>query len=223
METLAKLHEAWGPAASSPHATLTIKEVAHSGSTVTLRLFAQGLPKDGSYALLGWPVTQKMPTEVLKGITLDASGMAICAGRPGTCGKPEKPDDPIDLMLTPIAGEPVRLALVAADGKTKAFAKLVPIPLTGVNEGCTVNATLLTPGGELLLVEGSGFEPKSEVRMTGNSEGEIHSKRANADAAGHYVTAILPFKEGLAHGTIQIQLKSAQCAPAVKVDWGRPK
>src|SRR5271157_625629 len=76
-ETLAKMHEAWGPKASTPNASLVIKESARSGPVISLRLVAAGVPKDSVYSLLTWPVTQRGPSEVLKGVTLDASGLAI--------------------------------------------------------------------------------------------------------------------------------------------------
>ena len=70
-----------------------------------------------------------------KGVTLNSSGLAICAGRPGTCGTADNPDDPIDVIVQPIPGEPVRLGLISADGTTKVFAKIVPNPLHGDDPG----------------------------------------------------------------------------------------
>src|SRR5258708_5870297 len=121
---LVKMHNAWGPKASTPNTSLAIKEASRSGPVIKFRLYAEGVPKDGIYSIMGWPVTQKAPSAALKGVTLDASGLAICAGTPTTCGG-DKPDDPIDLVFQPVPGEPVRLGIVSADGAIKVFAKMV--------------------------------------------------------------------------------------------------
>ena len=111
-----------------------------------MRLYAAGVPKDTIWSLIAWPVTQKSPSTVLQGITLDDSGLAVCAGTRGTCGSSAKPNDPIDLPTRPVPGEPVRLALVSTDRKIKVFAKTVPVPLRGEDKTCAVEATVLMPG-----------------------------------------------------------------------------
>ncbi len=220
-ETLARLHEAWGPKASTPNTSLAITESERSGPLIKFRLTAGGVPKDLTYSILAWPVTQKGPSEVLKGVTLDASGLAICAGKPGTCGSASKPDDPIDLVLRPAPGEPVRLALVSSDGGTKVFAKLVPVALRGEDRGCSVEATLLTPGAELVLIEGSGLPSDGEITMDSESGGERRGGKGKADSDGRYATAILPYRQGVAGGTTVVTLKAGKCAPSVQVPWGR--
>lgn len=220
VDNLVKMHQVWGPPASTPNTLLRVIETPAS-QTKRFRLMAEGIPKDAVYTLIMWSVTQKGPTEALKGITIDASGLAICAGTPGTCGSPEKPNDPIDLVLQAAPGEPVRVALISADGLTKVFAKLVPIPWCGEDRGCSVEAVLLTPGAELVLIVGSGFLPNSDVAMDSVSEGERHGDKVKTDATGRYTTAILPYRQGVARGTTKVILKTAQCAPTVEFSWGR--
>jgi hypothetical protein len=218
---LVRIHNAWGSRASTPNTSLVIKESGRSGQIIAFRLYAEGVAKDKAYSLLAWPVTQKGPSKVLSGVTLDASGLAICAGTPGTCGSADKPNDPIDLKLRPVPGEPVRLGLISEDGATKVFAKVVPIPLRGEDRGCVVEGVLLTPGAELVLIEGSGFPANSDLMMDSDSEGEHHEGKAKADQDGSYTAAVLPYKEGPVHGTLKATLKSAGCSPSVEVPWGR--
>jgi hypothetical protein len=158
---------------------------------------------------------------VLRGVTLDASGLAICAGKPNTCGSPDKPDDPIDLATRPAPGEPVRLGLVSEDGSAKVFAKLNPIPIRGEDRGCRVEATLLTPGAEAVLIEGSGFPPSRQATFDSDSEGERHRGNVKMDAEGAYTGLVLPYTKGVASGTLHVTLKSGKCAPALSVPWGR--
>ncbi len=221
---LVRMHNAWSSKMSTPNTRLTIRESARSEQVIKFRLYADGLPKDGIYTIVTWPVTQKQPSELLTGVTLDTSGLAICAGRPGTCGAADKPNDPIDLnILQPVAGEPVRLGLVSADGVTKVLASSVPIPLHGEDRGCAVDAVLLLPRGMLVLVEGSGFPASSELKMDSDSEGERHGGNGKVDRYGHYVSAVVPYKLGTPRGTLRVTLKSANCAPSVSVPWGPPK
>jgi hypothetical protein len=222
-QDLVRMHEAWGPKASTPGVSLAVRESSRSGQVIKFRLTANGASRDGAYSLLAWPVTQKAPSRVLSGVTLDASGLAICAGTPVTCGSADNPNDPIDITLSPVQGEPVRLALVSADGATKVFVKLVPIPLRDENRGCSVEATLLTPGAELVLIEGSGFPPTTDLTMDSESGGERQTRKGKTDADGRYVSALLPYREGVPAGTTKVNLKASKCAPSVTVPWGRRK
>ena len=218
---MTRQHEAWGEKASTPNTSLTIKEVSRSGSTIRFRMYGTGAPRDSVFTLVTWPVTQGGPSEALAGVTFDETGLAVCAGRAGTCGTPDKPNDPIDIPFIPVPGEPIRLGLVSSDGVTKLFTKFVAVPLRGEDHGCRVDATLLTPGAELIVIEGNGFPPGSEITMESNSEGERHNGKGSADSNGRYVSALLPYKQGVASGTVKVNLKSPNCSPTVSVPWGK--
>jgi len=215
------MHDAWGVRASSPSTTLAIVEQSHTGSEFRYRLQATGVPADVVFTLIAWPVTQRQPSEVLRGVTFNETGLAVCAGRPGTCGDPAKPNDPIDLPFRAVPGEPVRLGVVSQDGALKAFAKIVPLPLQGDDKSCQVSATLLTPGAELVFIEGTGFAPNTELTMASDSEGEKHDAKGKVDAQGRYVSALMPYKLGLSRGTLNVRLKAIACSPAVSVPWGK--
>jgi hypothetical protein len=219
VQSLVKMHQAWGAKASTPNTSLAIKEISHDGQVFKFRLYGKGLSKDAVFSLMSWPVNQKSPGQSLPGVMLDESGMAICAGKPGTCGSPDTPNDPIDLIFQPIPGEPFRVGLFSPDG-VKVLAKVVPLPLRGEDGGCTVEATLLTPGAEAVLIEGAGFPANGDLVMDSSSEGERHRENAKAGADGEYVTAIMPYKQGFASGTLRVKLKSKKCSPSVEVPWG---
>jgi len=220
MRNLVKMHTSWGSVASTPNTSLAIKESSRSGQVIKFRLYADGVAKDRIYSIVQWPVTAKEPLEIVQGVTLDASGQAICAGTPATCSG-DQPDDPIDISSQPVPGEPLRLGLVSADGAIKVLAKVVPVPLRGEDRGCTVEGVLLTPGSELVLIVGSGFPANSELTMDSGSEGERHTKQSKADQNGSYTIAIAPYKQGVVRGTVKVTLKSAACSPSVRVPWGR--
>ncbi len=219
---IANNHRTWGPALSTPNVSLSLKEIARSGRTITYQLYASGLPHDKRYLLLSWPVTQGQPGVVLQGVTLDDKGLAVCAGKPDTCGSPDKLNDPIDLKLNPAKGEPFRVALICADDRNlKAFAKVVPLPNQANDKGCSIQSVLLTPGAEEVAIEGTGFEPNADLTFESNSSGERHSAKAKAGADGNYFSVMLPYKQGEQHGTTQVTIKSVACSPVLTFNWGR--
>ena len=219
---LSKIHRAWGPAANSPGASLSLVELSRSGPIIKYRLYAKGLPREKTYALLSWPVTQAAPSENLQGVTLDESGQAICAGKPGTCGSAEKPDDPIDLATSPVKGEPFRIGLVSTEDKSlRAFAKIVPLPNQGADKGCVIDAVLLMPAGEIVEIEGAGFQPGETLQMESHSGKERHGGKGKAEPDGTVAITLLPYVKGGQRGTTHVQLKAAKCSPELDFDWGK--
>jgi hypothetical protein len=179
------------------------------------------MSRPGNYALVQWPVTQKSPSDGLQGVTLDDSGMAICAGRPGTCGSPDKPNDPIDITMTAIPGEPKRMALISPDQKEKAFLTIVPVPNEASDKDCHIQSVLLTPGAEAVAIEASGFEPNAEISIATSSGDEHHNGKSKAGPDGTYFTVLLPYRSGVQRGTTKVRLKSAACSPELSFNWGK--
>lgn len=84
-----------------------------------------------------------------------------------------------------------------------------------------MSAVFLMPGAELVLVEGTGFAPNSELTMAMDSEGEKHDVKSKVDEQGRYISALMPYKQGLVQGTVNIRLKGGACSPTVSVPWGQ--
>ncbi|HEX5423993.1 MAG TPA: hypothetical protein VFW94_10615, partial [Candidatus Acidoferrales bacterium] len=142
---LANIQRDWGPKLNSPGVGISLKEMGRQktdkGTAVRYRIFATGFPPDGTYSLNTLDLNLNAST-ALEGITLDKSGLAICAGRPGTCSS-GAPDDPIDLEILAARGEPKRFGFVSQDGTTKAFISVIPFPIVGTDHGCSAEAILL--------------------------------------------------------------------------------
>jgi hypothetical protein len=230
VDDLVKLQRTWGPETSTPGMSLTLNEegrvesnsnsgmmpkVTQSqqfGTTLTFSLRVTGAPKDKTYSLVTWPVdlaaSAKAPLTVAKDVTLDSHGIADRGG---------DQDHPLTLPLRPAAGEPVRVGLVSTDDTVKIFASIVPVPLEGKDHGCHISAVLLTRNAEVVMFEGSGFEPGADVEVDSVSGKEVRKQAKKADEKGNFMTVDLPFAEGQSHGNVKMTLKSGKCSPSVTV------
>ncbi len=81
----------WGPKASSPGITLTMKETgrekAAAGTMISYRLTATGFAPGTRLNLLRWPLNQGV-IPLMGGIVIDASGNAVCGAPAPTVNAP---------------------------------------------------------------------------------------------------------------------------------------
>ena len=222
VQKLIATQRAWGTRMNSASATLELKEISRgmsNGHTVVrYRMLTSGLPTDKFYSVILWQLGGQPQTN-LSGVTLDETGTAICAGGPGSCGG-TKPNDPIDLVMMAGLGETKRLGLVASDQTARAFASVVPFPNRATEAGCNLEATLVTPNAEAMMLSGSGFKPGARLDVEIISEGEKQHPAATANENGIYEGVVLPFKKGLTKGRTQVSVRSGNCNPSVSFPWG---
>jgi len=221
---LAKSQAGWNSKINSAGVEVVVKEAERTataqGTAVKYMFFLKGAPTDKLYNLIYWEIGGR-PQTTLSGVTLDSSGRAICAGRPGTCGSADKPDDPIDLVMFAGKGEPKRFGLISDDQKVRAVFTLVPFPIENLHQGCRLEALLMLPDAVGVLLQGSGFASGEEVQFLSNSEGEEQKQKTKADENGEVRQAILPYVKGKESGTVTASLQGAKCKPNVSVRWGK--
>jgi hypothetical protein len=218
---IAEAHEAWGTDLnSSALFSASLQEVTRNGMLATFHLYTVGVPRNILYNVVAWPVNQPRPVEVVRGVALDATGMAICPGQLGTCGDPKTPNAPTNLSITLAPGRPVRVGLVSQDQQLSVYTKLVPIPIRGTSNGCALEAVLLTPNGVIAVMEGSGFAPNADIDMQLENGGERNGGKSKVDASGKFTATVVPVKEGVNFGTMKVTVTSAKCNPSVSFDWG---
>jgi hypothetical protein len=222
VQQLVAMQGAWGPKTNSAGATLTLMEGSRSAveghALVRYRMMTSGLPKDKRYSLLLWQ-TGGQPQAIMNGVTIDANGMAICAGKAGTC-RGDKPDDPVDLTMQAGLGEVKRVALITEDKSVHVFASVVPFPNRVTDAACTLEETLVTPKAEAVMLAATGFKPGVALDIEMNSEGEIQHPSGKTDANGAYEWVVLPFKKGLTKGRTQVSVRSEGCKPSLSFAWG---
>jgi hypothetical protein len=219
---LVSMQRAWGPKTNSAGAMLTLTEgsrsAANGHTVVRYRMTTAGLPNDKTYSLVMWQ-TGGQPQGVMDGVTIDATGTAICSGKAGMC-RGDKPDDPVDLAMQAGLGEIKRVALIATDKSAQAFASVVPFPNRASDAGCTLEETLVTPKAEAVMLSAAGFKPGVTLDIEMNSEGEIQHPSGRTDANGVYEWVVLPFKKGLTKGRARVSVRSDSCRPALSFAWG---
>lgn len=217
---LGNIQRHWGAEMNSPGVEISLKETGRrevGGRTAVMyRIFATGFSEDGIYTLTTTGLNLNVST-ALEGITLDKSGQAVCAGRPGTCSS-DVPNDPVDLAIFAARGEPKRFGFVSQDGRTKAFISVIPFPIAGTDRGCSVEAILLTPNAEAMLIHGSGFGPDSAVHSMAISENGKQEGDLKSDATGNvYEIQLLPYSAG----TSKVTLTSKSCSPSLSYHSGK--
>lgn len=220
---LANLQKSFGKAMNSPGVELSLKEISRwrtsDRTLVKYGLYATGLPKDLIYSLLRVQISGKVLRQ-MDGVTIDSGGRAICAGRKGTCSG-STPNSPIELVFFAGKSEPMRLSLVSNDDShVKGFIQVIPFPNSVTDKGCRLQSILGTPKGELMYIQGSGFEPNEDLTIDSESAGEKNHGLSKAEADGSYFAAALPNVLGKTSGTTVWSVKGENCNPTLTFSWG---
>jgi hypothetical protein len=223
VEQLAKLQRNFGKKMNSPGVELSLKERTRTRASdrtlVSFGLNGTGLPSSTTFSLVQVQIDGTV-SKVMEGVTFNAKGEAICAGRQDTC-QGNGPDDPIDLVVFAGRAEPKRFGLVSDDeAHVKAFVGVVPFPNATTDKGCRLESILGTPNGELTYIQGSGFEPNAELTIDSQSYDEKHHDTSKAEADGSYFAVIMPYVNGKQSGKTIWDVKSKNCNPKLSLSWG---
>jgi hypothetical protein len=214
-----------GGSTTTPGVTVDVREYRRVNESGTLAVqyhaVVHGAPEGHTYTVFAWPVTAKSPSATMGGVTIGHDGTVMCTGRPGECGSPDKPNDPIEFTYLPSKGEPYRMMLLSEDQKVSVIFGVVPDPLVKTNQGCSVEAVRLMPKWEIVLIRATGLKASAPVRISMKSENEAQQWEATTNAKGEYFTSVLPFVRGKNSGKAEIHLAVGDCAPNLSFEWGK--
>lgn len=215
----------WGPASSTPGYSLAVIDKGHKstpeGTQVTFSLHAKGFQPGDSITLLRWPLDSPVK-KIVSGLTVDATGQVICPEiSQGDCLASMQPGDPVHVKDVAAQGEPLRLALVSANGKKRAETTIVPFPLVASSNTCKLEVLLGTKNAALVLLEGAGFPPKTKVELHIVTYGKDHPMTTTTTAHGGLIVAVLPAITGHTSGTTTVSYKGSSCSPSISFPWGK--
>jgi hypothetical protein len=248
LTNIARAQANWGPPESAPGMSLALKETGRkknaSGATeITYQITGKGFTPDMQLTMLRWPLNQNI-ARVMSGIAVDASGNAVCGTpAPGPqaptdaasaaasgaakaepappCIRTMKPGTPVTFTTAAAKGEPVRVALVAADHKHGAAVTVVPFPIEATDRGCKISVVLGAKDAELVLVEGHGFKADPTYTLGTESYGEKRPFKVAINGKGQFIGALTPWAPNHDNGDTVVSYQSSTCNPSVSFHWGK--
>jgi len=222
MADLAKRHQGWNSKLNSPGTSIKLTEMRKSDPhLIYYELTASGFPLGLKYTIVTWPANQLKAKDGMTGVTLDASGVAICAGTPGTC-EGSTPNSPISLQFSPVKSEPIRLVLVSDDERhLRAFLNFAPIPNRAVEKDCSLEEVMLAPNASLIALQGAGYEPNADIQFKSESEGEHHDGQLKTDSEGKFFFALGQGVKGKEKGMTKVNVASQGCSLSLTIPWGK--
>jgi hypothetical protein len=210
----------WGEKFNSNGATLVAKEGGRSrvkGQTVvTYNLFASGLPKDVEYTLWVKPVGSNPQAGPDAFINKDGLIVNVLADPAHNVA-----EDPINLKVFAGRGEPKRFAVIANDGRYRAFGQVIPFPIENSAGPCNISATMMEPDYSAVFIVVTGLQPKEEFQTIEQSGNEGASTKATAAEDVTYRAFFLPFIKGQSSGKLRFKVSAKACTGYVDVPWGQ--
>jgi hypothetical protein len=161
------------------------------------------------------------------------------AAGPPSCADTMQPNQPVRIQATVAPGEAVRVALVGEDRGNRAFTEAVPFPIADTDKGCRLQVLLGLKDADLVVVQGTGFPPNSEVKIIqADTGGKTYTLKSQTNSDGHLAIALMPGITGQPAGGTTIryagvvqppsltapaapQAPDSACAPAVSFRWGQ--
>jgi len=206
----------WGEPISTRGAKLEIREAKRGEKDgkllITDDFYVTGAPSGQLYTLFQYPITVPEPVVALPDVSFDATGR-LCVKKAKECSPP------VRISFLPEKGEPFRFILISKNGKTSIAALVVPNPIIGTDQGCSVEAVRVTPNFDIALLRGKGFKPGEEPAYESNSAGEQLHGTVQIDKAGEFTLVLFPAVTGKAEGSDTVTVKSALCNPSVSFNW----
>src|SRR5262245_11263889 len=206
------------PRFATPGLWLELAELpaVNAQSTKRYRLRAGGFP-DGTLVDVYTKHFDRSFTKIAEGFTLDRSAGDLVTNERGRLQRLG------DIVLEPgpyLRGARWEVAVVSADRKLFAFAKVVPIPIRARDGSCVLSMELVSKRGLRFLVSAEGFPPGDEVVSELTYGGRSIHQRRRAAGDGHITPYVVSHGSAEADRIAHYGIRAKGCAVAVDYEWG---
>lgn len=184
------------------------------------RLQVSGVPRGVTFGVFTKDFAHSFH-EVASGFQADESGNLASSETGGDHGKKRLDDMVFEPGPYP-RGAAWEIALVSADRALRAFAKVIPYPISAHNGPCVVLLELVSQRGDRFVASGVGFAPGEDVSTESRYSGRVIQKQRRISPEG----LLLP--EALSHGAkgserrASFAVRARSCAVGVDYEWGEP-
>jgi hypothetical protein len=172
-----------------------------------------GAPRNQTYAVFEFPLASQEPKMLLPAVHIAKDGLVCLNAAPDCAG-------PVQLSTIPTKGEPYLGALISQDSQYRVVTFVVPNPVIGIDQGCSLEVIRLTPKFDVALIRGKGFKQNEIVKITTDFAGEAVDATTAVNAKGRFDTILTPFVKNVQTGVATSNFKGSACAPAISFKWG---
>jgi hypothetical protein len=189
-------------------------------SRVKYRLTANGLPQGVTFGLFSKDFSHSFH-EVATGFKVDETGSFVSTEiRNG--GRYLRFDD---IVLEPgpyPKGAAWEVALVSADRAIRAFAKVIPYPITSRDRTCSVSLELVSQRGDRFIATGSGFAPEEDIITESQYSGRIIQKQKRVSPEGVLPGDVISLGARGSDRSARYIVKGQSCEVILEYQWGEP-
>jgi hypothetical protein len=111
----------------------------------------------------------------------------------------------------------------SVDRTLRAFAKVIPYPITAQDGACTVSLELAARRGDRFIASGAGFDPGEEVITESRYAERIIQKRWRISSEGLLPSDIILHGARSTNNSARYAVKGRSCNVVVEYEWGKPK
>jgi hypothetical protein len=136
---------------------------------------------------------------------------------------PSRPQRLEEIVLEPgpyPLGAAWEVAIVSSDRAFRAFAKVVPHPITARDGACTISLELISQRGEQFMASGTGFTPQDDVITESRYAGRVIQKQLRISSEGLLSPHVLSHGVGGADRSAHYTVKGHSCNITVEYKWG---
>jgi hypothetical protein len=205
---------------ATPGLYLELRELPRTSSlnTPTYRVHAFGFPRGRKFNVWTKDFGHSFH-ELAFGFQVDGAGNLVSSEK-STIDQPPLPKAETFTPGPYPSGAIWEIALVSEDRTLKAFAKVIPYPITARDGTCIVSLELVSQRGERFLASGTGFAPGEEVFTESLYSGRLEQVRRQISADGMLPKHVILHAATGTDRTARYIVRGRSCNVAVNYEWG---